>query len=244
VRDRGAGRLRARSVDRDEIAGLGTAIDNRSGNRRQRMPIASRCEWCRDTLPRTSTVNPSPGGRLSQHSRNRRSDSSPDCRPQPERQQQDHDKRCSYIQRKGGRARRSVGSGRTPGGAALTGAGLAFCGERESAPLPENRFCRSETNRRTLKPLFFHTANPRHRGIAPERRALRGEQMKKLGGGRVRFRKSSAHRTPRRLFTRALFINGSSGETSKLILKDTTGNQNHLCRENLPKYFAHLQNTG
>jgi hypothetical protein len=49
-----------------------------------------------------------------------------------------------------------------------------------------NRFCRSETNRRMLKPLFFHTANPRHRGIATERRALRGEQMKKLGGGRVR----------------------------------------------------------
>jgi len=208
------------------------------------MSVASWREWCRDTLPRISTVNPSPGGRLSQHSRNQRSDSSPDCRPQPERQQQDHDKRCSYIQRKGGRARRSVGSGRTPGGAALKTAGLAFCGEWESAPLPENRFCPSKTNRRTLKPLFFHTVNPRHRGIATERRALRGEQMKKLGGGRVRFRKSSAHRTPGRHFTGAVFINGSSGETSKLILKDTTANQNHLCRGNLPKYFAHLQNTG
>src|ERR1700738_5257900 len=150
------------------------------------------------TLPRTSTVNPSPGGRLSQHSRNQRSDSSPDCRPQPERQQQDHDKRCSYIQWKGGRARRSVGSGRTPGGAALTAAGLAFCGNREAAPLPEDRFCRSETNRRTLKPLFFHTANPRHRGIATERRALRGEQMKKLGGGRVRFSKFVRPPNPRK----------------------------------------------
>src|SRR4029077_11771040 len=160
------------------------------------MSVTSRREWCRDTLLHTSTVNPSSGDRLSQHSRSRRSDSPQDCRPQPERQQQDHDKRCSYIQRKGGRARRSVGSGRTPGGAALTAAGLAFCGKRESAPLPEDRFCRSETNRRTLKQLFFHTANPRHRGIATERRALRGEQMKKLGGARVRFRKSSAHRTP------------------------------------------------
>ena len=150
------------------------------------MSVASRREWCRDTLLRTSTVNPSPGGRLSQHSRNQRSDSSPDCRPQPERQQQDHDKRCSYIQRKGGRARRSVGSGRTPGGAP-TAAGLAFCGKRVSAPLPENRFCRSVTNRRTLKHLFFHTANPRYRGIATERRALRGKQMKRLGGRRVRF---------------------------------------------------------
>src|SRR6202043_615466 len=87
--------------------------------------------------------------------------------------------------------------GRTPGGAALTAAGLAFCGERESAPLPENRFCRSETNRRTLKPLFFHTANPRHRRIATERRALRGEQMKKLGGGRVRFSKFVRPPNPR-----------------------------------------------
>ena len=201
------------------------------------MSVASRREWCRDTLLRTSTVNPSPGDRLSQHSRSRRSDSAQD--------QQDHDKRCSYIQRKGGRARRSVGSGRTPGGAALTAAGLAFCGERKSAPLPENRFCRSETNRRTLKPLFFHTANPRHRGIATERRALRGEQMKKLGGGRVRvYEERPPDRTPGRHFTRAYCVNGRPSGESKLILKDTTGSQNNLCRENLPKYFAHLENTG
>ena len=65
-------------------------------------------------------------------------------------------------------------------------------------PLPENRFCRSETNSRTLKPLFFHTANPRHRGIATERRALRSEQMRKLGGGRVRFRKFVRPPNPRK----------------------------------------------
>jgi hypothetical protein len=167
------------------------------------MSVASRREWCRDTLLRTSTVNPSPGDRLSQHSRSRRSDSAQDCRPQPDRQQQDHDKRCSYIQRKGGRARRSVGSGRTPGGAALTAAGLAFCGKCVSAALPEDRSCRSETNRRTLKQPFFHTANPRHRGIATEHRTLRGKQMKGLGGGRVRvYEGHPPDRTPGRHFTR------------------------------------------
>jgi len=167
------------------------------------MSVASRREWCRDTLLRTSTVNPSPGDRLSQHSRSRRSDSAQDCRPQPDRQQQDHDSRCSYIQRKGGRARRSVGSGRTPGGAALTAAGLAFCGKCVSAALPEDRSCRSETNRRTLKQLFFHTANPRHRGIATEHRTLRGKQMKGLGGGRVRvYEGHPPDRTPGRHFTR------------------------------------------
>ena len=69
------------------------------------------------------------------------------------------------IQRKGGRARRSVGSGRTRGGADLTAAGLAFCGTREPAPLPQNRFCGSDTNRSTLKQLFVHTATPRPPGL-------------------------------------------------------------------------------
>jgi hypothetical protein len=34
-------------VNRDDVAGLGTTHDNRSGYRRQRMPVASRREWCR-----------------------------------------------------------------------------------------------------------------------------------------------------------------------------------------------------
>ena len=209
------------------------------------MSVASRREWCRDTLLHTSTVNPSSGDRLSQHSRSRRSDSPQDCRPQPERQQQDHDKRCSYIQRKGGRARRSVGSGRTPGGAALTAAGLAFCGKCVSAPLPEDRSCRSETNRRTLKQLFFHTANPRHRGIATERRALRGKQMKRLGGGRVRvYEGHPPDRTPGRHFTRAFCINGRPSGGSKLILKDTHQKSKIFSvRKHLRHIFIHLQNS-
>jgi hypothetical protein len=55
------------------------------------------------------------------------------------------------------RARRSVESGRTRGCADRTLAGLAFGGKREPAP-PQNRFCRSDTNRPTLKQLFVHTA--------------------------------------------------------------------------------------
>jgi len=209
------------------------------------MSSASRREWCRDTLLRTSTVNPSPGDRLSQHSRSRRSDSAQDCRPQPDRQQQDHDKRCSYIQRKGGRARRSVGSGRTPGGAALTAAGLAFCGKRESAPLPENRFCRSVTNRRTLKQLFFHTANPRYRGIATERRALRGKQMKRLGGGRVRFlRRSSARPNPRQALHQGLLYKWAPQRGIQI------NSERHIpeakilsVRKHLQHIFIHLQNS-
>ena len=208
------------------------------------MSVASRREWCRDTLLRTSTVNPSPGDRLSQHSRSRRSDSAQDCRPQPDRQQQDHDKRCSYIQRKGGRARRSVGSGRTPGGA-LTAAGLAFCGKRESAPLPENRFCRSVTNRRTLKQLFFHTANPRYRGIATERRALRGKQMKRLGGGRVRFlRRSSARPNPRQALHQGLLYKWAPQRGIQI------NSERHIpetkifgVRKHLQDIFIHLQNS-
>jgi hypothetical protein len=34
------------------------------------------------------------------------------------------------------------------------------CGKREPAPLPQNRFCRNDTNRPTLKQLFVHTATP------------------------------------------------------------------------------------
>jgi hypothetical protein len=195
-------------------------------------------------LLRTSTVNPSPGDRLSQHGRSRRSDSAQDCRPQPDRHQQDHDKRCSYIQRKGGRARRSVGSGRTPGGA-LTAAGLAFCGKRESAPLPENRFCRSVTNRRTLKQLFFHTANPRYRGIATERRALRGKQMKRLGGGRVRFlRRSSARPNPRQALHQGLTYKWAPQRGIQI------HSERHIpetkifsVRKHLQDIFIHLQNS-
>ena len=171
-------------------------------------------------------------------------DSAQDCRPQPDRQQQDHDKRCSYIQRKGGRARRSVGSGRTPGGA-LTAAGLAFCGKRESAPLPENRFCRSVTNRRTLKQLFFHTANPRYRGIATERRALRGKQMKRLGGGRVRFlRRSSARPNPRQALHQGLLYKWAPQRGIQI------NSERHIpetkifsVRKHLQHIFIHLQNS-
>jgi hypothetical protein len=107
----------------------------------------------------------------------------------------------------------------------------------ESAPLPEDRFCRSETNRRTLKPLFFHTANPRHRGIATERRALRGEQIKRLGGGRVRvYEGHPPDRTPGRHFTRAYCINGRPSGESKLILKDTYRKPKY-CKETFAAYF-------
>jgi hypothetical protein len=34
-------------VDRDDIAGFGAAHDDWPGNRRQRMPVTSRGEWCR-----------------------------------------------------------------------------------------------------------------------------------------------------------------------------------------------------
>ena len=53
------------TVDRDAIAGFGTAHDNRPGYRRQGMPVASRREWCRyravsstssKAPPRASTV--------------------------------------------------------------------------------------------------------------------------------------------------------------------------------------------
>jgi hypothetical protein len=36
------------TVDRDYIAGLGAARDNRLSHRRQAMTVAGRCEWCRD----------------------------------------------------------------------------------------------------------------------------------------------------------------------------------------------------
>ena len=189
-------------------------------------------------------MNPSPGGRLSQHSRSRRSDSAQDCRPQPERQQQDHDKRCSYIQRKGGRARRSVGSGRTPGGAALTAAGLAFGGKCVSTPLPEDRSCRSEINRRTLKQLFFHTANPRHRGIATERRALRGEQMKRLGAGCACLRRSSARPNPRQALHQGLMYKWAPQRGIQI------NSERHIpetkifgVRKHLQHIFIHLQNS-
>jgi hypothetical protein len=107
------------------------------------MSVASRREWDRvdilDTLPRILTVNASRGlGYPSTVEAN--GATAPQIAAQsPSDNSKTTISDAPIFSGSPARARRSVGSGRTRGGADLTAAGLAFCGKREPAPLPQNK---------------------------------------------------------------------------------------------------------